>query len=512
MVSDVESSVESPSEQVIERQLHPMSWLFSVARNIKAFIFPLVIALVAGGDKYQIYAAWLVIPGIAISLLQNWVYRYILDVNEIIVREGILFKNVRHVPYEKIQNLNLIRNPIHRLLNVAQVELESASGGKPEAVIRVISMKRIDELQAKLNSAAKQDIDSSLDNTVDEEVPEEASKSSSILSLELLELVKMGIISNKGMVVVAAFMGIFYQMPNIENKAKELLRNSELFSQLSLQGNDPLSIAMLVLGGAVCFLIFIRILSIAFAIVTYYGFKLVEKDNKLVASYGLLTHINATLPAQKIQLLTVRETLLHRWFKRSAVRVETAGGGSSEQGATTRLVWLAPIIPSASIDDFLHQVQPDVDTHVEQWLKADFGGWLRMTRVRSFWLTLITLPLSYWLSSYFLLLFLMLPLIVIHARRYVASIRYGFSSNAIVYMSGWLIKQKTIVPFHKMQSVSLEQSFFDKRTNMASIVADNAGLEIMRHHIDIPFLPQQQARESFDFLYEEICHTEYRWK
>ena len=59
----------------------------------------------------------------AAALFRYWSYRYRLDHDELVVRQGVLFRNERHIPYARVQNIDLVQNPLHRLFGVAEVRL-----------------------------------------------------------------------------------------------------------------------------------------------------------------------------------------------------------------------------------------------------------------------------------------------------------------------------------------------------------------------------------------------------
>ncbi|WP_144391983.1 PH domain-containing protein [Pleionea sediminis] len=494
-----------------EKRLHPLSWLFIIIEIVKQFFFPLIFALFAGGsDNYQLVTLIFIVPGVVFAIIQYWVYRYSLKEHEIVIREGVFVKNVRHVKYERIQNVNLSRNPLHRLFNVAQLELESASGGKPEAVMRVISLPAVEEIRQKVLSAkaAVQDSDSK-DDLEKPSVNEDTERS--ILSLPLSELIKAGVISNKGMLVVAAVFGVAGQTGSLERFFDTMeSRMNVWFDSVQIDFNNPVSIVVLSILGIVSFIILIRILSIAFMVVTYYGFELKKANDKLLAQYGLVTHFNATVPEQRIQLVSVEENMLHRYFARSAVRIATAGGNANQGGKS--LKWIAPIINSDQLNKFVGAIQPDISTEVDSWQKVEFSGWKRITRVYIILLSIIVALLSIkigWHSLWFITLSIF---IVVYAQKTVASMRYGFSTNALFYESGWLVKRRTFVPISKIQSIELKQTPFDRRVGMASLLVDIAGLDLGRHSISIRFLKKSTANELMSKLYTNVSNTVYRWK
>lgn len=493
-------------------RLHPSSPLFLIIELIKSFFFPLLIALFAGGgDRYEVIGALFVIPGIIIALLQYSVYRYQLDDNEIVIREGVFVKNVRHVKYERIQNLNLTRNPLHRLLGVAQLELESASGGKPEAVMRVVSLAAVDDIRDRVLQAKAGMATTSTNDNV--EVDSSLDMSNDILAIPLAELIKAGIISNKGMLVVAFFFGLMAQTRATDkffNKLEDYLE--PLFSGINFDLSQPVSIALLAFIGIVAFFIFIRILSIIFMVFTYYGFLLTRSGDKLQASYGLVTQFNATVPRQRIQQISITENLLHSYFQRAAVRIATAGGMANNPQGGKSLKWIAPIIPADETEDFVGIVQPELSRDVSQWHKVPFRAWRRVTRFFTFYLVAAMAGLYFLVSWHSLWLLTLLPMIVLYSRRLVASMRYGFTDNALVYESGWLVKHKTYVPINKIQSVSFSQTPFDRRNKMARVAIDVAGVDTTQHHIYIRYLDIDVAEALFDELYQKVSATEYRWK
>ncbi len=493
-------------------RLHPSSPLFLIIELIKSFFFPLLLALFAGGgDRYELIGALFVIPGTIIVLLQYSVYRYQLLDNEIVIREGVFVKNIRHVKYERIQNLNLTRNPLHRVIGVAQLELESASGGKPEAVMRVVSLAAVEEIRRKVLQAKAESVGDALKN--DEPQSTTTSEAQELLSIPLSELVKAGIISNKGMLVVAFFFGLMAQTRATDkffNKLEDYLE--PLFNGFNFDMSQPVSIAFMALLGIVLFFIFIRILSIIFMVFTYYGFQLTKSDNKLQASYGLLTQFNATVPQQRVQQISITQNLLHSYFQRAAIRIATAGGMANNPQGGKSLKWIAPIIPSDQSDEFVGRVQPDMSRDVKQWHSVLFRAWRRVTRVHSFILVVTMTGLYFAVDWHSLWLLLLVPLIVVNARRKVASMRYGFTHNALVYQSGWIVRHKTMVPINKIQSVSFTQSPFDRRNGMAGVSIDVAGVDTTQHHVNVRYLDVEVAQALFNELYQKVSATEYRWK
>ena len=217
------------------------------------------------------------------------------------------------MPYSRIQNLDLVRGPVHRMLGVAEVRIQTASGAEPEAVLRVLSMKAIDELRAGIGRAGE------TPEVTDEESPEQAGEP--LVRLSLDDLVALGLVSNRAMVVIGAVLGILWQLDltgNIDDK----LRAFE--PALRQAGIGMTAMGVVILG--VVLLVVLPALSIGFTIVRFYGFTLVRQGSEFRLRCGLFTEYTSTVMRERVQLISIRQSPLHRLLKRASIRIETAGG------------------------------------------------------------------------------------------------------------------------------------------------------------------------------------------
>src|SRR5690606_36025567 len=116
------------------------------------------------------------------------------------------------------------------------------------------------------------------------------------------EVVRMGLISNRGMLVVAAGGGLLAQA-GPERMVTDLLQGYAAEAagyadglQLGWVGMVGLALAVLaVAAGAV------RLLSVALALSQYYGFRLVRTQGRLVVERGLFARMRSSVAPRRIQ-------------------------------------------------------------------------------------------------------------------------------------------------------------------------------------------------------------------
>ena len=496
----------APALRSAGQRLHPISLFFGVGTAAWAV---LVFLVVSGFDSCLIV---FFLPAVASSVIKYLSFRYWLGPEEMVIREGVLNRNERHIPYARIQNIDLIQNPLHRLFKVAVVRLETASGGKPEAVISVLTLPTIEDMRARVFSDRSQGREGEVDE------PEAGERKEPLLQLPLKELAIFGAISNKGMVMVAAVLGIASQMGyfhDVERLASGLEERAAL-PELPAAAST-LNLVLLAVGGLILLVVILRLLSIVWAILKFYAFQLDRRGDDLRAEYGLLTKVTATIPRRRIQLVTVNLTPLHRFFDRASVQVDTAGGGAgggdqNQQGGVKERQWLAPLIPRPGVLRLLRAVMPESRLERFDWQPISARAWRRLFRRWLVLLLLLTGAAFFAVGGFSVAIVgLGLPLAFFHARLYSRRTGYALTPAAVLYRSGCWIRRVSIVPFGKIQVLGLRQTPFDRRNAMASVYVDTAGATLGGHRVAIGYLDVETARAVLHRLDDETSRTAFRW-
>jgi putative membrane protein len=487
------------------RKLHPSSLLFGLGSAAKRLLIPGIIVLAASrGNRAEIWLMLMFVPAAIASIVKYISYRYRFGQDEILIREGIITRNERHIPYARIQNIDLAQNPVHRMLGVAEVRLETASGQKPEAIMRVLSLHAVEAMRARVFEGRQraEGRETGAENAVEP-----------LVRMPLRELITLGLLSNRALALIAAAFGAIWQFDlfDIESYIDRLVDN-ELALPESVALHGLWSTTILAVGALLSILLLFKLLSVVWVILKYYGFTLTSRGEGLRAEYGLLTKISATIPRHRIQLLSIKRSPLQRWLGRAAVQVETAGGREEDEGSSVDRLWLAPLIREEQVAGLLAKVQPEIDPDALDWLPLAPRARRRLLRKSLILLFIVTalgcISLKFW---GLLLLLPGLPLALLHSALYVKHTAYATGGGAIFYRSGWWVRRLSIVRYDKIQALSLGESPFDRRNGMAGLAVDTAGAGKAGHGVRIRYLLAETAKKLQAGLFRETCRTAFRW-
>ena len=493
-----------PSEQVTgeftpQKRLHRVSWVFVSVEYLKHFLFPLVAAIFFGAQNdYALWGVFLVVPLIIGAVWQQWVYRYDFGPHGLVIREGLVFRNVRNIDYARIENVDTERSVLHRLLKVAEVRVETSSGGSSEAVVRVLDMPAVQEMRQRIFEA--RDADVSVDETATEADRE-------LLHLRAAELVRYGLIDNRGMIVIAAVIGLVVQ-GGMQETMEALL--DPWFDALRIENFaalGPLVQTFLVVSTVAGLVAGTRVLSIALALVTLHDFRLTKNGDDFRVQHGLLTRLSLTLRRTRIQAVHQKASLLHRVFRRVSLRVDLAGGlagGNAQQNnqASARKLWLAPLCTPDKADELIRSALPDVSLHALDWQRLSPRARWRLFRLTCWlWLLFAGVPTLWFIGAWALAIVLpVIPLLWLHAHLYVKHTGWALQENFFVLRRGWVTRRLSIAPRNRIQSVHIAESLFDRRYHMASLSVDTAGASARA--IRIPYLDRDSATVLFRALHE----------
>ena len=362
------------SEENPERRLHPWSWLFVLVQQLKQFIVPLAALLVFGGSGgpggFWAGIGPLIAVGVlvVISVLQYFTYRYRIGRDGLSIRDGWLHRSLREIPYSRIHNVVLHQSVLHRLFGVAEVRLESAGGQKPEAQMRVLRLDQALALESLIKHRGQ---------APDADAP--VVQADSLLSLPTAEVIRLGLVSNRGMIVMAAAFGAAWQVfPDrlVTDYFERFAR--QLFGYASHLHYGWITTAAAAAALLLLAALLLRLLSVLLALVQYHGFRLSEEQRRLTVERGLLSKLRTSVARRRIQAWTLHEGFLHRLLKRRSLRIDTAVAEQQGKNDQRALKELAPIATPEACDALIQRLLPQAHWPRSEWTPLPTAAWWRL--------------------------------------------------------------------------------------------------------------------------------------
>jgi putative membrane protein len=476
------------------QKLHRLSWLFVLLPQLGGMIVPLGGLLLVGSWGYG--GGWAIVgPAIAAvvatlySAFYTFTYRFWLEDDKLVVREGLLDRTLRHIALQRIQNISFRRTLLHRLVGVAEVLLESGAGGKAEAKLTVLPLARADALEQHIrtwqrgqiagNTIENAELNLGPTSQAGQSGQSYAATEQELHRVPFSDLLRLGLISNRGMIVIGAGMYFLDELGLIPlDEAKSVyqwLEQTVGFSHGWLFWTGT----VLLLGSA--FIALVRLASIVFAILQFHGFVLTSGDGRIRAEYGLLTRNGGAVQPKRIVGFAVEDGWLHRFFDRQRLLLALPGAGLSTEvggnGIKARgLPCLTPVAPPAECLRLLHTIggvtlndiplEPLHPRAGRRVFKRNAYGLIAATLFFA-WLhampwviaaLLILLPFAYWVSH-----------------KETAASGFGLSATHLVLRSGYFSQHTFIIPRADIHSVVVLQGPFDPGYGMASIAVDISG-------------------------------------
>ena len=346
-----------------EHRLHPASMLFSLAGSLKAFLLPAVLLFFSTGrstepssgprwmnpsrwmdrwipgdleiSNWQFWLLLLLIPATIVAVIRYLTFRLSYEGSELVIRSGLVFRNERHVPYDRIQNVDAVQNVVHRLLGVVEVRIETGGGQAPEATISVLHETVFEEMRRRIFAGRVRTAPAAAGPAGDDRSSGGSGRRTRApcFTFRCASCFLNGVLENRGPVLVAGAYGVLWEAGLVNIFWDQLAVRWSRKDWCARPSPDlargefpsPIRIVALVVGVA-GLLVLVRVLSLIWSFVRLHEFRLSRVGDDLRTEYGLLTRVTATIPLRRIQTLTIRESPLQRLVERMTVRVDTAGG------------------------------------------------------------------------------------------------------------------------------------------------------------------------------------------
>lgn len=338
------------SDSLPWRSLHPgsvaVNLLPRTVRLLRAG-WPFLLYLVMRGGsptRSNLSDAAVVAALFALTLGRTLVHfltlRYRVHHGRLEIRSGLLYRQVRAIDPERIQNVELARNVAHRLTGLVEVRVETASGTEVEGLLSALSVEDAEELVAVLEHARRGAVDRSA----------EAPEPEIVVATSFSDLVRYGATAARVGALALVAVGV------TSDATRWLPPEQAAALQTRFTWVLGVVIGVGTLSGA-------WLVGIALAIVRHWGFSLALAKERLIATEGLLSTRRVELRLSKVQLVLVNQTLPRRVAGFASVQIETAAtrdAGGAEGGAQA----FVPVVDTDDLDRVVAIALPHADVKV----------------------------------------------------------------------------------------------------------------------------------------------------
>lgn len=508
------------NELLPAQRLHPWSWVFYAARALRELALPLLLFLFLRRDDdigTLIGTAGAALFIVGWGIFKSRSFRFELLADEIVIREGLLVRETRHVPFSRIQSVSEQRGLLHRLLGVTELVLESGSGGKPEAVMRVLDPAAAAHIGGLLRQQRAAESARSAESAAAAVVAADAAADAAtgaaaarvLLKLPTDELITLGVISNRGLVVIALLIGAVSQNAELLQRLPGLDRlPAALDAQAAgAAGASPATLLAGLLVLLLSALLLIRVLSVLHALFTQHDFTLERAGDRLRVRRGLLTRVDVSGRVSAIQRLVLEQTLLHRLFRRCRLQVDLASQSAHTAGIVPQLNQLAPIATLPQARALLQECVPGLDLDALDWRPLHRSAALRRWQQSLLWVLPVSSAIAVgmlflpppgsfgaatWMAA-------ALPFVLLlaasgwHARRWARTAAFAAGCGVLAWRSGVGTRRWVVVYERRAQATVLRRSPRDRREGTAGFCIDAQGTLLSRA-LHVPYVDEGSAK------------------
>jgi putative membrane protein len=433
------------------RRLHPVSVPYRAAATVSQLAWVLVIASVgsASAGIRRTIVFGVLVGGLTLALAYQALYyrrfEYELTEETLDIRSGVLGRRAREIPYHRIQNVDVSRNVVHRLLGIAAVDVETAGGGETEASLRYVDETEATRLQQELGSRGRGE----------EAVPTESADP--LFELAPRELLLLGTVSLDLRFVSALFVLVTIAAPGLADRLGPMPGSPLVAAPFALVG---LYLAAAAVGGLA-------------SAANYYGFRLWRIGDELRYERGLVQRFSGTVPLEKVQRLTIEANALARALGYATLAVETAGYAPGDEGRSAAV----PIAERERVLSLARSIEPFDDVTFERppsRARTRYG--VRYALVLGLLAGL--LYAAEWLAGFRLgwyLPLVLLPLVPVAAHVAWRHRGYALLDDHFVARNGFWVETITVVPYYRVQNVMSSATVFQRRRDLATLTVDTAG-------------------------------------
>lgn len=478
-----------------------INYFFLLYKTGKFFLvfIPLVLTSKKDHQFEKIVYTFLIVTVLIliIALLQYLFFKFKIEKGHFILNQGVFFKKKTSIPFDRIQNVNFKQNLVHQIINVTQVEIQTAGAKDVEVSIKAISRKKAELLKKRLQEGVVIE--------KEEETEIAIEKSKVLFSLTFLELLKVSLSENH----VRSFFWIFAILSSLFWQFEDLLKDYHLLPRLLKFYQDNESIvrgsARLIFLMSVFVILISIIISFVRVVLKHFDQKVSVLNDGIQLSQGLFTKRDDVLKINKIQYITLITNPLKKQLGIQRVKVSQAGSAKTKAKKRIEIVGVK--------DNVLGLLKSlvfgsETESDIIGFKPAPY--YLFKLFLFSFY-SIIIMNIVMYFFSVTLMFHIVVTLLLIMFSILINLLKYrkayfNIEDKRLIVGAGSIATITSIMEYYKTQNIKVVQSFIQKRRKVASIHVQTAS-----GVIKMPNLHQSEAFKLMGIILQESCNSKKGW-
>ncbi|GAA2149469.1 putative membrane protein [Humibacillus xanthopallidus] len=456
-------------------------------------LLPAVLVVLIARSGSDSDARWelIALPVIVAWGVLRWVTtRYRIIDGQIELQRGLLNKQTTTARLDKVRTVDLTAKVHHRVLGLAKVEISTGGGPRDRLVLDSLLVDEGRRLRAELLHRANPEVTalpaptgsptdlSDLAPGIDAAPPADEEV---LLRLDP-SWIRYAPLTTTGLATAAAGLGFLTQGFTRFGDTSELIVERAQWVRELAWWVDAVLVLVLICG-----------LAVAAYVLTFWGFRLTRNRlGSLHTRRGLLTTRETSIDPARVRGIQVDEPLGLRLAGARRLKVVTTGL-LKEQGGSD---WLCPPAPAATVTALSRQITPD-EAAVSGELLAHGSAARRRRLTRAVVPVVVVLALLVvgrvawgWTAALLgIAPVLLVAAVALGIDRY-RSLGHAVTARHLVTRHGSLDRQRVVLDRDGIIGWKVEQSFFQRRAAIATLVATTAA---GRQHYDVVDVPIEQA-------------------
>jgi putative membrane protein len=468
------------------QRLHPASVVLGVnlRQFVQALLFPILAGLAAGGIFTLGFLLVAAVVGLAVRVLAWQRFTFAFDGEVVRVEEGVLSRHHRALDVARIQQVELDRSALQRLLGLAALRIETAgSSSEVEVELRVLPDADAVALREAVRASRAAVLAAGTpDAATGAPIPTEPA--AEIIRVPLGHVVLAAVTGAQLLVFPALLAASFQFLGDLTTAYLE--RALDQLIETGLVAPDTLTVGpgwQTVTLFAIATIVLSFLTAVIVGVLREANFTVIRVEDDLHLTRGLLSTRDSVVPLRRVQLVEVQRNWARRLLGFASIRIHSAGGS----GDASRRV-AVPLVADGGVDGLLQALLPGVPgvppltPHPPTALRRAILRWVRpaLFLPAAVWLAWAVLPAELaaavaWLEpARWYVLALPVAAALLGAIEY-RQLAHGLTDRVIAARQGALSVTTAVAPVVKVQAASSRRSYFQRRLGLATVTAHVAG-------------------------------------